>query len=184
MELFKLVCPACGADITLEKETNDCFCPYCGTKFKFDDGIKRVEHTITYRDEARLKELELQEQEQRKAEQRRLKEEKRKKAEEMRELKAKRRWVIVLGVWLVLTIVSFAMYNLIAYFFPGVEPTGFVDKLLTGIGILFALSPLFLPVFFPFEYVEKGKHFIWIIWTVILYVVLFICLEIEHALFT
>lgn len=184
MELFKLVCPACGADISLEKETNDCFCPYCGTKFKFDDGVKHSEHTIYYRDEARLKELELQEQEQCKAEQRRLKEEKRKNAEEMRELQVKRRWVIILGVWLGLTIVFLLLYNSIGYFFPSFEPTGLIDKILTVIGTLFAFSPVILPVFFPYEYVERGKPFMWVFWTVVLYVVLFVCIEIVHALFT
>ena len=91
MELFKLVCPACGADISLEKETRDCFCPYCGTKFKFDDGVQRSEHTVSYRDEARLRELELQEEARIREEKRIAKEAAIQRAQEHAARKSKRR---------------------------------------------------------------------------------------------
>lgn len=91
MEIFKLACPECGADISLDKKTNYCFCPYCGTKFKFDDGIKRSEHTVSYRDEAKLRELELQEEARIREEQRIKQEQEQRKEKELAEAKAKKR---------------------------------------------------------------------------------------------
>lgn len=89
MEIFLLVCPRCGSDITLNRKTHDCFCPYCGTKFIFDDGIKRSEHTIRYRDEAILKELELNEQRRIQREQAYKDEKARKEIEEIKTAKRK-----------------------------------------------------------------------------------------------
>ena len=68
MELFKLVCPNCGSNINLDRKTDACFCPYCGTKFILDDGTVHVNQTVTYRDEAKLRELELKEEERKRKE--------------------------------------------------------------------------------------------------------------------
>ena len=67
MNLKKLECPFCGGDISINQNVSSCFCPYCGRQFAVDDGVKRIEiyktETIHYRDEARIKELDYQEQE-------------------------------------------------------------------------------------------------------------------------
>lgn len=184
MELFQLVCPGCGADISLGKETVDCFCPYCGKKFKFDDGVQHFEHTINYRDEARLKELEIEEQEKRKNEQRRLKEERRKEAERLRELHIKRRWVIVLGVWFGVTVAILFLYFILDLYNPGFEPIGFLKTILIVIGVIVVLSPIIIPAFYPYEYAGRGKSLLWIIWTGILFVVLFACVGVLRTIFT
>ena len=57
MKLIQLKCPSCEADLELKEGRNQYFCPYCGSKVFLDDNT--IVHV--YRDEARLRELELEE---------------------------------------------------------------------------------------------------------------------------
>ncbi len=60
MKAYTINCPSCGANVNLEKDVPRCFCPYCGTQIIVDDGVQRSE--VVYRDEAKILELQLQEQ--------------------------------------------------------------------------------------------------------------------------
>ena len=60
MKAYNINCPNCGGNINLEKDVQRCFCPYCGSQVLIDDGVQRSE--ISYRDEAKILELQLQEQ--------------------------------------------------------------------------------------------------------------------------
>lgn len=53
-------CPSCGADLEIKDGKNIAFCPYCGSKVKYDDGVERSEHTERTIDEAKIKEMELE----------------------------------------------------------------------------------------------------------------------------
>ena len=57
MNLKNLECPGCGASIENTGE-GTYFCPYCGRKILLHDENRKV---IVYRDEAKMRELELQE---------------------------------------------------------------------------------------------------------------------------
>ena len=65
MDLVKLECPYCGAELSIKSGTLECFCTYCGKKLLLTDDVQRSEVTahINYKDMARLKELEMKERE-------------------------------------------------------------------------------------------------------------------------
>lgn len=66
MELKKIQCPNCKANLSVDSSRNILFCEYCGQKILENDDIIRSEHTeninYTYReiDEARIKEAEVE----------------------------------------------------------------------------------------------------------------------------
>ncbi len=61
MKLTTLKCPNCSGNIQLDHASDTCFCPYCGAQISIDDETIRVE--ITYKDEAKIRELEYEEAE-------------------------------------------------------------------------------------------------------------------------
>ena len=64
MKIVPITCPNCHANLKVEEGRKYCFCEYCGTKVLLDDEAV----TFVYRDEAKLKELELLERERKKQE--------------------------------------------------------------------------------------------------------------------
>ena len=69
MKLNRMECPGCGADLHPVEGDDFAVCEYCGTRVSVETNTRRV----VYRDEARLYELKLREQErQRRDEQQRL----------------------------------------------------------------------------------------------------------------
>lgn len=59
MKIIPITCPNCHANVEVQEGKQYCFCTYCGTKLFLDDEAI----TFVYRDEAKLKELELLEKE-------------------------------------------------------------------------------------------------------------------------
>lgn len=62
MKVVDFTCPHCGGALQIEEGRKQIFCEYCGAKLLFDDGTIKVVTVI--RDEAKLRELELQKEEQ------------------------------------------------------------------------------------------------------------------------
>ena len=72
MNIISVRCPSCGASLNIEEGRTRCFCQYCGTPIAIDDGSvnvnQHIEQKISYtgdhisiiRDEAKLKELEIE----------------------------------------------------------------------------------------------------------------------------
>ena len=70
MKIIPVSCPKCGASFEIDEGRKTCFCQYCGTQIFIDDGTVnakieqninyRGEHTSVFKDEARLKELEIE----------------------------------------------------------------------------------------------------------------------------
>ena len=58
IRMVSLKCPECGANLSIEKERDYCYCQYCGTKIILDNGS--TTHTYRNIDEARIKEAELE----------------------------------------------------------------------------------------------------------------------------
>ena len=58
VKMVSLKCPDCGAVLSIEEGRKQCFCQFCGAKIVMDDGST----TNIYRDEARIKEAEVNEQ--------------------------------------------------------------------------------------------------------------------------
>ena len=64
MKVLEIHCPNCGGNIKLDDNSkrNHCFCLYCGQQIILDDEVKRTEHTEITRDEARIKEADVEAQ--------------------------------------------------------------------------------------------------------------------------
>lgn len=72
MNIISVRCPSCGASLNLEEGRSRYFCQYCGTPIAIDDGSINInqhieqkinytgDHTSIIRDEAKLKELEIE----------------------------------------------------------------------------------------------------------------------------
>ena len=56
MELKRVVCPNCGAQIHAKEGRKFMYCEYCGTQIALDDGTQRFEYEFI--DRARVKEAE------------------------------------------------------------------------------------------------------------------------------
>ena len=57
MKMIQINCPNCNGELTVAEDRKELFCEYCGTKILVeDDSVK----THIVRDEARLKELEME----------------------------------------------------------------------------------------------------------------------------
>lgn len=59
INLIKLQCPNCSANLEVKDDAKQCFCTYCGTKILLSN---ENEHTYRIIDEARIKEAELNHQ--------------------------------------------------------------------------------------------------------------------------
>ena len=59
MQLKKMECPGCGAEIRLSSGNDYCICEYCGTQIAVHNENRRE---YVYRDVAKLRELELREE--------------------------------------------------------------------------------------------------------------------------
>ena len=59
MQLRKMECPGCGAEIRLSSGNDYCICEYCGTQIAVHNENRRE---YVYRDVAKLRELELREE--------------------------------------------------------------------------------------------------------------------------
>lgn len=63
MKVKSVKCPECGATFEIKDGKMLKYCQYCGTVLEYDDGVLRTEHTERTVDEAKIRELELQYQE-------------------------------------------------------------------------------------------------------------------------
>ncbi len=61
MKLQALHCPYCGGTVKIDLEANNksCFCIHCGQQIIIDDEVIKTEHTEIKRDEARIKEADV-----------------------------------------------------------------------------------------------------------------------------
>lgn len=65
MKPIILKCPGCSAILEIDKDRKQAFCPYCGTKLSlYDENEYTININEIYRDEARIRELEIYKQEQ------------------------------------------------------------------------------------------------------------------------
>ena len=55
MELIKMKCQSCGANLEVDPDREFMFCKYCGEKQLINDGTSRVEINNVIRDEAQIK---------------------------------------------------------------------------------------------------------------------------------
>ena len=94
MRIAELKCPYCGADLQIEEDRKDCFCEYCGSHLYFDDENRTFTKII--RDEAKLKELEIEEENRKK-----------KEIKDQRASKHRKRLALSFTVWLTLFILFF-----------------------------------------------------------------------------
>ena len=148
MKVYELKCSNCGADLKVSADRKIIFCEYCGTKNLIDDEIIRseVNHsgTVSYRDEAKLRELELKEAE-------RIREENKRKA-------AFRRWHIVL---LIGVVVAFALGLVSALSPDNIGADWYKDI------TVITLECMIIPFFYPYSYSKRGKVLNYIIYVIL-----------------
>ena len=157
MKVYELKCNNCGADLKVSEDRKVIFCEYCGSKNLVDDSIIRseVNHsgTIVYRDEAKLRELELKEAE-------RIREENKRKAKY-------HRWHIVL-------LVEAALAFIIGFVPMLTNRNGTIEDVMNGI-LTLGLGCYIVPFFYPYSYSKRNKvanYIIWFILNLILFAVL------------
>ncbi len=60
MKLIKMECPYCSGQLEAKEGETEITCPYCGKTAHVDDGIEKKETTIHIRDEAKIRNAELE----------------------------------------------------------------------------------------------------------------------------
>ena len=109
MKVIDVKCPHCGGEIHIGEDRRECFCEFCGSKLFIDDGVARQE--VIIRDEAKIKELQIEEDRRRKIEEQLV------ELRSLQEVAKKRKtfdWVCIAGavVFMLLWII-FAIMNTI-----------------------------------------------------------------------
>ncbi len=141
MKVYELKCKNCGADLKVSDDRKVIFCEYCGSKNFVDDEVMRSEvyytGTVNYRDEARLRELELKEEE--------------RIREETKQKKVFWRWHTAVIVFAVL---SFVLGPISTVF--GGETALFYSVVSMIIGCFV------IPVFYPYDYCENDNIWLYI----------------------
>lgn len=61
MEIVEIKCPNCQGNIHITAGRKETYCEFCGSHLFFDDGNRVVTNVNVIRDEARLKELQMEE---------------------------------------------------------------------------------------------------------------------------
>ena len=152
MRLIKLECPDCGANLEIPEGHHQFFCQYCCRKILIDEEINKAEIVHIYRDEAKLKELELQEEA-------RIRHETSIR-QEWNEYKSNKKRAITtfLIIYLIVFIGCWILY--------------LVTRNNIGIAIGIA-SAFILPAFYPHKYVERSVILTYIIYWVPMYIFFF-----------
>ena len=96
MKIIDIKCPKCGRELHIGEGRKDCFCEYCGSHLYFDDENRTFTRII--RDEAKLKELEIEEENRKK-----------KEIKDLRASKHRKRLALSFIVWLTLFILFFVV---------------------------------------------------------------------------
>ena len=104
MKMIAHVCPKCGANLDIEEERTSFFCSYCGASISIDDEVERKEVVHVIRDEAKLKELELEEV-------KRLKQEQEEKIAHDRRVKRNIRRIIIFIILALIPILNLAAFD-------------------------------------------------------------------------
>lgn len=60
MKVVDFTCPHCGGALQIEEGRKQIFCEYCGAKLLFDDGNRTITIINVIRDEARIKEADVE----------------------------------------------------------------------------------------------------------------------------
>ena len=151
MELTAINCPNCGGKVHIEEGRTLIYCSYCGTQIHIDDGTIRIDMTQHYVDEARMRELELQEQQRIREEQAKLEQEKRIEAELAKEKIWCKKWLIILGIWIAISSVLMTILVAILNSSDSLEldsGSGLASVFVIFIFICFICFPIFSAIIF------------------------------------
>ncbi len=146
MKIYEMKCKNCGADLKVSEDRQFIFCEYCGTKNLIEGGTIRseVNHTgtVTYRDEAKLRELELKEAE-------RIREEEKKKT-------TFRRWhrALLSGVMLMILV---GIITVVLLGITNTENENAIEIVFTIIVGTYTYTCFVIPFFYPYAYKKGSK---------------------------
>jgi hypothetical protein len=157
VKLISLTCPNCGGQLELPDEPRDFYCQYCGTRIRLDDGSTNINinQTVTIRDEAELRRLDILERREREQREKDLERERRRHPTDPKE--SQQRWRrLLLGFP-----ISFAVLFVGAAFFSAtldvafeVDTTRFDDMMPR---LLTAYLVFGLPVWIAFVIVKRPR---------------------------
>lgn len=142
MKLIEVKCPSCGGILKIDENQHLCTCPYCERQVLYDDGVVRIVITDT----AKMRELDLYEQE-RKRQEEEIRAAREKAELEARLFKKKRKlWWLCVVVWAIILLGIMIV-------------TETTDTHLQRWAIMFFLGWFILPSVYPQSAEEKQHRF-------------------------
>lgn len=123
MKIIDLKCPKCGGELHISEGRKDCFCEYCGSHL-FLDECNSVTNIQVFRDEAKLKELEMEEASLKAAE-----EKKRRKKEKIK------KYIIMWAIW----VTALLLCMIVSSHFPLPDVVDKAGMLVLGLGFIYLM---------------------------------------------
>lgn len=158
VKLIPLTCPSCGGQLEIPDEPRDFYCQYCGTRIRLDDGSTNINinQTVTIRDEAELRRLDILERKQQEQREKELERERRQHPTDPMEYRQRwRRLLLGFPLSFVLLFVGTAFFSAMLDVVFEVDTTQFdniVPRLLT------AYFGLGLPVWIAYVIVKRPRR--------------------------
>lgn len=157
MDVKSFHCPNCGSALEIPPNVSQFFCTFCGSQIHADDGIIRFDITNRIIDEAKLKQLELQEQQRIREEQAQREQERLTEQTRQTDRKKRKRWWIITGIWnLIGSIgVTVALWSVVLY--GDNEITSLNDKAMSFVMNSLLFVPAILAALMPKKNNSSGK---------------------------
>ena len=159
MELKSLTCPNCGGVVQIPEGKSLFFCTFCGSQIHVDDGKitidlnANIQFNQSYTDVARMRELDMMEQQWIRAEQAKLAQERLAEQKLLEENKKKQKWWKLVAVWSVINVILLIVGMGKAFLHDDAE----LNESAFGFCMLsFMFAPLILALLMPNKVLSKS----------------------------
>lgn len=157
VKLIPMTCPSCGGQLEIPDDLQDFYCQYCGTRIHLDDGSTNINinQTVTIRDEAELRRLDILERRQQEQREKELERERRQHPTDPKELRQRwRRLLFGFPVSFIVLFVGTALFSSMLDVLFEVDTTQF-DYLVPR--LLAAYLVFGLPVWLAFVITKRPR---------------------------
>jgi predicted RNA-binding Zn-ribbon protein involved in translation (DUF1610 family) len=157
VKLIPLTCPSCGGQLEIPDEPRDFYCQYCGTRIRLDDGSTNINinQTVTIRDEAELRRLDILERNQQEQREKELERERRKHPTDPKEYQQRwRRILLGFPISFAVLFVGTALISAMLSVVFEVDTTQFDDMMPRLLTAYFGLG---LPVWIGFVIAKRPR---------------------------
>lgn len=157
VKLIPLTCPSCGGQLEIPDEPRDFYCQYCGTRIRLDDGSTNINinQTVTIRDEAELRRLDILERNQQEQREKELERERRKHPTDPKEYQQRwRRILLGFPISFAVLFVGTALISAMLDVVFEVDTTQFDDMMPRLLTAYFGLG---LPVWIGFVIAKRPR---------------------------